>query len=135
MTAPITLTGRLGADPDMKFTKDGKAIANLRMATNKRRKLDNGDWEDVDTTWWTVSAFGTLAQNIADTLAKGDAVIVVGNIKQREWTDKTTGDKRTAMEVIANQVGPDLSKGKPKTVNSQADDVWGAPAPTHEVPF
>lgn len=135
MTAPITLTGRLGADPDMKFTKDGKAIANLRMATNKRRKLDNGDWEDVDTTWWTVSAFGTLAQNIADTLAKGDAVIVVGNIKQREWTDKTTGDKRTAMEVIANQVGPDLSKGKPKTVSSQADDVWGAPAPTHEVPF
>jgi single-strand DNA-binding protein len=134
MSAPITLTGRLGADPDIRFSKEGKAIANLRVATNKRRKLDSGEWEDIDTTWWRVSAFGALAENIADALSKGDAVIVVGNIKGREWEDHNTKEKRTGFEVIANSVGADLARAKPKA--KATSDPWAAaPAQSSEMPF
>jgi single-strand DNA-binding protein len=136
MSAPITLTGRLGAEPEIRFSKDGKAIVTMRVATNKRRKLDTGEWEDIDTTWWRVVAFGTLAENIGDTLSKGDAVIVVGNIKGREWEDHNTKEKRTGFEVIANSVGADLERAKPKNKAKTEADPWNTPpAPSSEIPF
>jgi single-strand DNA-binding protein len=135
MSAAVTLTGRLGSDPEIKFSKDGKAIANLRVATNKRRRLDSGEWEDIDTTWWRVTAFGALAENIADALSKGDAIIVVGNIKQRDWEDTNTREKRSAMEVIANQAGPDLSRVKAKPKAATGDPWAAAPAQSSDIPF
>jgi len=84
MSAPITLTGRVVADPELKFGQSGNAVLNLRVVTSARRKTDEG-WQDVDTTFWRVAAFRQLAENAAESLSKGDGVIVVGKVKSREW--------------------------------------------------
>lgn len=137
MSAPITLTGRLGADPEVKVSQTGKTIANLRVVTDRRTKSDGGDWTSVDVTWWRVSAFGATAENVAETLSKGDAVIIVGTVKGREWEDVKTNEKRTAIEVTANHIGPDLSKTKSAhKVQASTDDPWATtPVQSSEIPF
>ena len=145
MSAPITITGRLGADPELRFAASGTAIAKLRVVTNSRKK-DGDQWVDVDTTWWSVTAFKQLAENIAETLTKGDLVIVVGTVKSREWEDQKTGEKRTIFEVLANHVGPDLGRaaakisriareGSSRTVQVISDDPWVNTTLSFEVPF
>jgi single-strand DNA-binding protein len=146
MSAPITLTGRIGADPELRFAATGTAIVNLRVVTDERRKdATTGEWTSVNTTWWSVSAFKQLAENVAESLSKGDLVIVVGKVKSREWETKE-GEKRTAWEVDAQAIGPDLSRAT-ATVNKGAtrapsglqqaeNDPWASkPATTSEPPF
>lgn len=119
MSAPITLTGRLVADPEIKFGASGMPIANMRVVTSGRRKTDAG-WEDTDTTFWGVTAFRQLAENVAESLTKGDQVIVTGKVKSREWQDND-GNKRTSWEVTADHVGPDLSRATAKVQRVQRD--------------
>lgn len=136
MSAPITLVGRLGADPDLKFGQSGKAIARLRIVTNSRRQVD-GQWKDVDATWWSVVAFGPLAEQATENLSKGSAVIVVGKAKESEWTDKD-GNPRKSIEVVADSIGPDLrwasggiTREKPTAFD---DDPWAISDPA-KAPF
>jgi len=94
VSAPITLTGNLGADPELKFGASGIAILKARVVTSGRKKdEESGKWIDVDTTWWTVTAWRQLAENAAETLRKGDEVIIVGKVKQRQ--SLPTGSDRT----------------------------------------
>lgn len=151
MSAPITLTGNLGADPELKFGASGIAILKARVVTSGRKKTDTG-WEDVDTTWWTVTAFRQLAENAAETLRKGDEVIIVGKVKQRQY-DTPEGEKRSVTEVTADWIGPNLKKvsgslnrvqraaapGEGRAAFEQAkqqleDDPWAMPA-SEETPF
>lgn len=127
MSAPVTLTGRLVADPELRFGQTGTAIVNLRVVTSTRYK-DGDEWKDKDTTWWSVSAFRGLAENIAESLSKGDAVLVVGTVRSREYETRE-GEKRTAWEVDARHVGPDLSRAvaKPQKVQ-RADGGYGQPS-------
>lgn len=107
MSAPVTIRGRLGANPEMRFSPSGMAVANLRVVTNGRKNV-NGTWEDVDTTWLRVTCFKTIAENVCETLTKGSLVIVTGTVKSREWEDQKTGEKRSAFEVTADDIGPSL---------------------------
>ena len=135
MSAPITLVGRLGADPDVKFGASGKAIARLRVVTNSRRQVD-GQWKDVDATWWSVVAFGPLAEQVTENLSKGSAVIVVGKAKESEWTDKD-GNPRKSIEVVADAIGPDLRWASPITREKPTafdDDPWAISDPA-KAPF
>jgi single-strand DNA-binding protein len=135
MTA-ITITGNLVADPEIKFSKSGKAIAKFRVADTDRKRNEQGTWEDDGTTFWRCTAFGTLAENIGDQLSKGSPIIVVGRTKTEEWTN-AEGQKRSQVEILANSVGVDLkSKRAGGAVASKpVDDVWGAPAPSDDMPF
>ena len=130
MSAGITLTGRLVADPEVKFGASGVAIANLRVVTSGRRKTDAG-WEDTDTTFWSVTAFRQLAENVAESLFKGDLVIVTGKVKSREWQDNE-GNKRVSWEVTADHVGPDLSRATAKVQRVQRDKPA---APSNDDPW
>lgn len=144
MTAPVTLVGRLGQDPELKFSATGMAVAKLSVVTSRRVK--NGDtWEDADTTWWNVTAFRRLAENVAESLRKGQAVIVVGKVKQRSW-ETPEGEKRSVMEVLADAIGPSLEWDTASVVKAQRgpaptpgggrlleDDPW-ATGPTHDQP-
>jgi len=130
VSAPVTLTGRVVADPELKFSASGVAVLNLRVVTNGRRKTDAG-WEDTDTTFWSVSGFRQLAENAAESLRKGDLVVVTGKAKSREWVDKD-GGKRLSWEVTADHIGVDLTRVT-ATVNrvvrdSVQDDAWQMPA-------
>lgn len=107
MTTPITLTGRLGKDPQIRYSQSGQPIANLSVAVDERRKNPtSGAWETTGTTWWPVTAFGTLAENVCESLAKGDSVIVTGRASERSW--EKDGQQRSRMEVTADAVGPNL---------------------------
>jgi single-strand DNA-binding protein len=104
----VTIEGRLGADPELRFTPSGKAVASLRVATNdRRRNQTTQEWEDTDTTWWGVSVWDQMAENCVESLVKGDLVLVHGRIRDREWQDRD-GNKRTEKEVIADAVAPSL---------------------------
>ncbi len=147
MSANITLTGRLVADPDFKFGAGGMQIVKLRVVTSGRKKTDDG-WQDIDTTFWSVTAFRQLAENITETLSKGDEVIIVGKVKSREY-ETPDGEKRTITEVTADDVGANLKRvtaklhkiqrtGKEEFQASKAniadrppviDDPWTSPDP------
>ena len=129
MSAQITLTGRLVADPDLKFGQNGNAVVNLRVVTSGRRKTDEG-WQDVDTTFWSVAAFRQLAENCAESLSKGDLVVVTGKVKSREWQDKE-GMKRVSWEVAADHVAVDLVRNAASLNRverkTESDDPWSKP--------
>ncbi|WP_051940752.1 single-stranded DNA-binding protein [Phaeacidiphilus oryzae] len=106
-----TLTGvaRLVADPELRFTQAGKAMARLRLVFQNRRKNERGDWEDGDVLWINGTAFGPLAEHIAESLEKGMEVTVSGRPRTEQWTDKQTQEKRTAVALVIDQIGPSLA--------------------------
>lgn len=108
MSTPVTLRGRLGGDPELRFSAQGKPVASFSLVTSRRVKDDqSGEWRDADTTWWNCVAFGQMAENIAESLTKGTAVIVTGNAYQEEWEDRS-GAKRRSLKVTADDVAPSL---------------------------
>lgn len=100
MNPKTTIVGRIGGDPE----KIGSGI-RFRVATKDRVKnADTGQWEDKDTSWWTVKAWKSLAEQANGLLKKGQEVIIYGTIKEDSWTD-STGNKRVSSEVVADNIG------------------------------
>jgi single-strand DNA-binding protein len=109
----ISVKGNLGSDPDLKFSKNNTAYCNFSLAYTPRKQV-NGEWQDGETMWFKVVAFGTKAEAIADTYRKGDTVLVVGEMAQNTYTDKE-GNEKTSMEITAREVGLVPKLGKPKS--------------------
>lgn len=111
MNPVITIVGRIGQDPEA----IGSNGLRLRVATNDRVKNDStGEWEDKNTSWWTVKAWKRLAEQSIDVLKKGQEVIIVGKVYEENWTDKE-GTKRTSYEINADSIAVttfSLSKGQ-----------------------
>lgn len=105
----VVIEGNLGADPEMRFTPSGAAVANFRVGTSERRKnQQTQEWEDGDTCWLSVVCWRDLAENVADTLHKGDKVIVTGRLYEETYTPQGTDQPRTVMKVKADTVAPSL---------------------------
>ena len=106
----ITITeATLVADPELRYANNGNSVTNFRVASNSRRKnQQTGQWENGDTTFLTVSAFGGLGENVASRFKKGSKVNVAGQLKQREY--EKDGQKRTVYEVTANSVAEPVSR-------------------------
>ncbi len=105
---PITIVGNLVADPELRFTPSGAAVANFRIATTPRvYNRDTNQWEDGDAMFMTCNIWRQAAENAAETLTKGMRVIVQGNLKQRSYQTKE-GEQRTVYEIEADEVGPSL---------------------------
>lgn len=101
--------GTLVADVELRFTPNGKAVCNFRVASNSRRKnQQTGQWENGDSTFLTVNAWEGLAENVASTFQKGSKVNVKGFLKQREY--EKDGQKRTVFEVEALDVASPVSR-------------------------
>lgn len=137
MSTNVTLVGRVGSDPELKITANGKQLTKLSVVTSGRR-LTDGNWVDVDTTWWSVVCFGTLAERVAEQVGKGMAVIVYGKARQVEW--EQDGAKRHRIEITATSVGPDLQFDIPQgrkvqRSDSAPADQWQAPADDFAAPF
>lgn len=126
MSTPVTLTGRLTADPELKFGQSGKAYARFTIATDRRElNRETNTWESKDSTFWNCTAFGVLAENVAESLTKGLAVIATGRASQEDWTDKQ-GNKRTSIKVVIDEIGPTLRFATVKV--AKAGDAQGAPS-------
>jgi single-strand DNA-binding protein len=102
----VVLVGNLTADPELKFTSNGVAVANFRLAVTPRVR-DGDNWRDGDTSFFRVNVWRQQATNIADTLQKGMRVVVVGRLRMRSW-ETPEGDKRQVVEVTAEEIGPSL---------------------------
>lgn len=101
--------GTLVADVELRFTPNGKAVCNFRVASNSRRKnQQTGQWENGDSTFLTVNAWEGLAENVANTFQKGSKVNVKGFLKQREY--EKDGQKRTVFEVEALDIAVPVSR-------------------------
>src|SRR5215212_10944569 len=102
----VTITGNLTDDPDLRFTPNGHPVANFRLAVTARIK-DGEGWRDGDTSFYRITAWRDLATHVGDSLAKGNRVIVVGQLRARSW-ETPEGERRSVVEVQAEEVGPSL---------------------------
>ena len=102
----VSITGNLTREPELRFTTSGRPVAAIGIAVN-RRFMQNGEWTEAPPTFLNVTAWGQLGENAAASLTKGTRVVVTGRLEQREYTTRE-GDKRTAIDVIADELGPSL---------------------------
>jgi single-strand DNA-binding protein len=101
-----TIVGNLVDDPELRFTSSGIAVANMRVAVTQRIQQD-GEWRDGDTSFLRVNVWRGQAEHLADSLSKGDRVMVTGRLRQRSW-ETPEGDKRSVTEIEADEVGASL---------------------------
>jgi single-strand DNA-binding protein len=112
----ITLSGRLGADPELKYTADGTAVAQFRMAVNRwdgKQKAEVADW-------WSVTVFGKTAEFVGQHFARGSGILVVGEPEVHQWDDRETGQKRERVQIIARQVCFPPKSGEKSTAEPAA---------------
>lgn len=144
MSTPVTLRGRLTRDPEMTYSQSGVAVARFAVVTSRNVKdRQTGEWTETGTTFWECVAFKQLAENCAESLEKGTAVIVQGYAAQEEWETRE-GEKRKAMKVTCDDVAASLrfasakvsksnrEKSDPQSVPArnggrQAEDPWAQP--------
>lgn len=103
----VSIVGNLTEDPALRYTQSGKAVCNFTVAVSHRER-HNGTWQDVTDGFFTVTAWNTLADNVAASLRKGSRVAVAGRLIQRSWKTED-GTKRYAVEITASHVAADLS--------------------------
>ena len=115
----ITIVGRLTSDPELRFVASGAPVASLTIASNARKYDKQSDsWKDETTTFWRCNAWRDLAENVAESLQKGMAVVAYGEVKSRDWQDKE-GNKRSSLEVELTAIGPDLRWSTAKVSKAQ----------------
>lgn len=103
---PVTLEGNLTSDPEHGGSDNGTEYARFTVAVNDRRLNETtGTWEDAGTVFHRVVVFNQQARNVADSLHKGDSVIVAGDLRFGSYTDKETGQTRETRDVVADNVG------------------------------
>ena len=101
----ITLVGNLTRDPELRYTTGGRGVASFGLAVSRRYQVNN-EWQE-QTSFFNVVAWAQLGENVAATLTKGSRAIVSGRLEQRSY-ETQDGEKRSVVEVIADDVGPSL---------------------------
>ena len=99
----VILVGNLGNDPDVKYTADGRAIANISIATTESWKDKNTGEQNDKTEWHRVVFFNRLAEIVSEYLKKGSQVYVEGKLQTRKWQDQSGQDRYTT-EIVANEM-------------------------------
>ncbi len=139
-----TVVGNLTADPEMRFTPSGAAVANFTVASTPRFfDRQSGEWKDGEALFLRCNIWRQSAENVAETLTRGMRVVVQGRLRQRSFETKE-GEKRTVVELEVDEVGPSLRYATAKVNKAKrsgsgefggggsapADDPWSsAPAP------
>jgi single-strand DNA-binding protein len=124
----VTLVGNLTDDPELRFTAQGAAVANFRIAVSKRiRDPQTNEWKDGDTSFFRVNVWRQLAENVAESLTRGTRVVVTGTLKMRQW-ETQEGEKRSVVEIEATEVGPSLKWATAKIEKASRQSQGGAAA-------
>lgn len=137
---PLTVVGNLTADPDVRFTASGAAVANFTVASTPR-KFDKatGQWQEQEALFLRCSCWRQLAENVSESLTRGQRVVVQGRLRQRSYENRD-GEKRTVVELEVDDVGPSLrwataevrkaDRSGPSTPAAPSgSDPWARPAP------
>lgn len=125
----VTLVGRAGRDPDVRYFESGSVVANLTLAVNRRSRDDEPDWFNLEI-------WGKQAQVAADYVRKGSLLGIIGNFKLHRWTDKGTGEERSKPVVRVDRLEL-LGSRRDSEVNasSMGDGGYGGVPSESEVPF
>jgi single-strand DNA-binding protein len=132
---PITLVGNLTADPELRFTPSGAAVANFTVASTPRTfDRQSNEWRDGDAMFLNCSIWRQAAENVAESLQKGMRVVAQGRLKARSYETRE-GEKRTVMELDVEEVGPSLKYATAKVARvtrggggygGGGDDPWAS---------
>ncbi len=106
MANNVTVVGNLTADPELRFTANGVAMANISIADSRRYQDRNGEWQE-DTSFFRGTCWRDMAENVAESLTKGARVIISGRLRQRTW-ETNEGEKRSVVELDIQEIGPSL---------------------------
>ena len=107
MSNNVTLVGNVTRAPEVRFTPSGASIVSFGMAVNRRwQNKQTNEWEE-QVSFFDVKAWGQLGENVAESIEKGTRVIVSGRLEQRSW-EADSGEKRSKVEVVADEVAPSL---------------------------
>ncbi|MGE3621175.1 MAG: single-stranded DNA-binding protein [Acidimicrobiia bacterium] len=121
----VTLIGNVTRDPELRFTPSGQALASFGLAVNRRwQNRQTQQWEE-QTSFFDVVCWAQLGQNVAESVAKGTRVVVTGRLEQRSW-ETEQGEKRSRIEVIADEVGPSLRWATADVTRNERSDGGGA---------
>jgi single-strand DNA-binding protein len=142
----ITVVGNLTADPELRFTPSGAAVANFTVASTPRiYDRQSGEWKDGEALFLRCNIWREAAENVAESLTRGARVIVTGRLKQRSFETRE-GEKRTVVEVEVDEIGPSLRYATAKVNKASRSGGGGgfggvsrsapapAPAPTSSAP-
>ena len=136
----ITVIGNLTADPELRFTPSGVAVANFTVASTPRTfDRQSGEWKDGEALFLRCNIWRQAAENVAETLTRGSRVIVQGRLKQRSY-ETSEGEKRTVIELEVDEIGPSLRWATAKVTKASGagngsggakrdGDAWAAAAP------
>ncbi len=115
----ITVIGNLTADPELRFTPSGAAVANFTVASTPRQfDRNSNEWKDGETLFMRCSIWRDAAENVAESLHRGTRVVVTGRLKSRSY-DTKEGEKRTVMELEVDEVGPSLRYASAKVTKAE----------------
>lgn len=107
MSNNVNLIGNVTRDPELRFTASGQAVASFGLAVNRRwQNRQTQEWEEA-VSYFDIVCWRELAENVAESITKGTRLIVTGRLEQRSW-DTENGEKRSKVEVQADEVGPSL---------------------------
>jgi single-strand DNA-binding protein len=121
----ITIIGNLTADPELRFTPSGAAVANFTVASTPRQfDRTSNDWKDGETLFMRCSVWRDAAENVAESLQRGTRVLVSGRLKSRSYETKE-GEKRTVIELDVDEVGPSLRYATAKVNRTQRGSGGG----------
>lgn len=139
----VTVVGNLAKAPDLRFTKDGKAVASFSIAENHSKKDPAGNWLEDGTTWRRVTVWGEAAEALTNACDKGTRVIVYGNERMTEFEGKD-GTTRQSLEITAKTVGvvpriprdqqPQGGQWQSQPPQGQQSQQWGQSEPQWEQP-
>lgn len=143
----MTIIGNLTADPELRFTPSGQAVSNFTVAsTNRVMNKQTNEWEDGDSTFVRCSVWQQTAENVAETLTKGQRVIVTGRLKVRQY-ETSDGGKGTSVECTVDEIGVSLKHATGKMTRNERGqqqgggsrqkpkDAWSNSRPDDEPPF
>lgn len=118
----VTLVGNVTRDPELRFTPNGAAVASFGLAWNRRYQKGGEQVEEV--SFFDVTCWNTLAENVCDTVVKGTRVVVYGRLEQRSW-ENSDGERRSKVEVIADEVAPSLRWASAQISRNERSDSGG----------
>lgn len=134
MVNKVILIGNLGADPEVRYSQNGTAIASFRMATTESWKKQDGSKEEL-TEWHRIVAFGRLGEICGEYLSKGSKVFVEGRLQTRKWQDRDGNDRYTTeivareMKMLSPKGGGDQSGGQTMEEPPYPEPIMGDDVP------
>jgi single-strand DNA-binding protein len=130
----VTIIGNVTRDPELRYLTSGTALASFGVAWNNRYKDRNGQQVE-DTSFFDVTCWRELADNVSESISKGDRVIIYGKLEQRSW-ETQDGEKRSKVEIVADEVAPSLrwATARVEKIRRDGPPAGGGGGGSHDAP-